>query len=39
MKRLAELPVRIVHGGHKDSFGRERLRVIIETYLQSRGRA
>ena len=34
MKRLRELPVRTVHGGHKPSFGRERLVAIIDDYLR-----
>lgn len=36
MRRLLDLPVRIVHGGHNRSFGRERLREIAQTYLTSR---
>ena len=34
MRRLRELPVRTVHGGHKPSFGRERLVAIIDDYLR-----
>ena len=34
MKRLRELPVRIVHGGHEPSFGRARLIEIADTYLR-----
>jgi glyoxylase-like metal-dependent hydrolase (beta-lactamase superfamily II) len=33
MERLRELPVRVVHGGHMPSFGRARLRAIIDGYL------
>jgi hypothetical protein len=36
MKRLRDLPVRVVHGGHEPSFGRERMVAIIDSYLQSR---
>lgn len=36
MARLRELPVRIVHGGHKRPFGRERLHEIIDAYTASR---
>jgi hypothetical protein len=31
--RLRELPIRVVHGGHDRSFGRERLVAICEDYL------
>lgn len=31
--RLRELPVSAVHGGHYTSFGRERMRTIIDEYL------
>ena len=34
MKRLRELPVRIVHGGHEASFGRARLIEIADAYLR-----
>jgi glyoxylase-like metal-dependent hydrolase (beta-lactamase superfamily II) len=37
MERLRELPVRIVHGGHDDSFGRERLLELIDDYVATRG--
>jgi len=37
MERLRELPVRIVHGGHDDSFGRERLLELIDDYVRTRG--
>lgn len=36
MKRLRELPVRVVHGGHEPSFGRQRLHEIIDDYLLAR---
>ena len=36
MRRLRDLPVRIVHGGHRASFGRERMRAIADEYLASR---
>ena len=37
MKRLKELPVTVVHGGHDPSFGRERLRELAEAYISQRG--
>lgn len=33
MKRLRDVPARIVHGGHEPSFGRERLMEIADAYL------
>ena len=36
MKRLRELPVRVVHAGHDPSFGRERLRELCDAYLEKR---
>jgi len=36
MKRLRELPVVTVHGGHEPSFGRDRLHEIIDDYLSNR---
>ena len=36
MKRLRELPVRIVHGGHDESFGRDRLIEIADDYIRTR---
>jgi glyoxylase-like metal-dependent hydrolase (beta-lactamase superfamily II) len=33
MERLRALPVRVVHGGHFPSFGRERFIELIDTYL------
>jgi hypothetical protein len=36
MQRLLELPVNIVHGGHANSFGQNRLREIAGAYLDGR---
>jgi glyoxylase-like metal-dependent hydrolase (beta-lactamase superfamily II) len=36
MRRLRELPVRVVHGGHYPSFGADRYRALIDDYLQGR---
>jgi len=36
MRRLGELPVRVVHAGHNPSFGRERLRELADAYLKRR---
>ncbi len=36
MKRLLELPVRVVHAGHDPSFGGERLRELARAYLERR---
>jgi glyoxylase-like metal-dependent hydrolase (beta-lactamase superfamily II) len=36
MERLRDLPVRVVHGGHCPSFGRERLVELIDAYLMSK---
>lgn len=36
MKRLRELPVDVVHGGHDESFGRDRLIEIADEYIASR---
>lgn len=36
MKRLRELPVRVVHAGHDPSFGRERLVELADAYLALR---
>jgi len=33
MKRLRELPVNVVHGGHDPSFGQARLNQIVDHYL------
>lgn len=38
MKRLRELPVEVVHGGHDPSFGRERLIELADAYLAQRER-
>ena len=38
MRRLRELPVTLVHGGHEPSFGRDRLIQICDDYLARRGR-
>ena len=38
MKRLRELPVAVVHGGHEASFGRQRLHEIVDAYLERRDR-
>lgn len=37
MRRLRELPVTVVHGGHEASFGRDRLQAICDDYLRRRG--
>lgn len=37
MRRLLEMPVRVVHGGHFPSFGGDRLRRIIEDWLGAHG--
>lgn len=36
MRRLRELPVNVVHGGHYPSFGRDRFRQLIDDYVQGR---
>jgi glyoxylase-like metal-dependent hydrolase (beta-lactamase superfamily II) len=36
MRRLRELPVRVVHAGHEPSFGRERLIELADEYLKQR---
>jgi glyoxylase-like metal-dependent hydrolase (beta-lactamase superfamily II) len=36
MERLRDLPVRVVHGGHDPSFGRERMLELIDGYVASR---
>lgn len=35
MKRLLDLPVRVVHGGHYPSFGRDRMQAIIREFLDA----
>jgi len=37
MRRLLDLDVRVVHGGHDDSFGRARLLELIDAYVRTRG--
>lgn len=39
LRRLARLPVQVVHGGHFPSFGRTRLIQLIDGYLAGRRRA
>ncbi|HWA42419.1 MAG TPA: MBL fold metallo-hydrolase [Hypericibacter adhaerens] len=36
MERLRDLPVRVVHGGHFPSFGRERFVALIDAYLNEK---
>jgi glyoxylase-like metal-dependent hydrolase (beta-lactamase superfamily II) len=36
MRRLRDLPVRVVHAGHDPSFGRERLVELADAYLRRR---
>jgi glyoxylase-like metal-dependent hydrolase (beta-lactamase superfamily II) len=36
MCRLRELPVRVVHGGHYPSFGRDRFHELIDEYVRGR---
>jgi glyoxylase-like metal-dependent hydrolase (beta-lactamase superfamily II) len=38
MERLRDLPVRVVHGGHMESFGRERLLAIVDGYIEAKRR-
>ena len=38
MERLRDLPVSIVHGGHDDPFGRNRLLELVDAYVGRRGR-
>jgi glyoxylase-like metal-dependent hydrolase (beta-lactamase superfamily II) len=38
MRRLRELPVAVVHGGHEPSFGRQRLLDLVDGYLTHRDR-
>jgi glyoxylase-like metal-dependent hydrolase (beta-lactamase superfamily II) len=35
MKRLLDLPVRVVHGGHYPSFAQDRMRTIIREFLDA----
>lgn len=39
MKRLRDFPARVVHAGHNDSFGRDRLRKIADDYLRAQEKA
>jgi glyoxylase-like metal-dependent hydrolase (beta-lactamase superfamily II) len=39
MERLRDLPVCIVHGGHHESFGRERYVELIDAYLREKSAA
>lgn len=36
MRRLRDVPVEVVHGGHDPSFGRERMLAIIDDYIATR---
>lgn len=36
MRRLRDMPVRVVHGGHRRPFGRARMIEIIDAYIASR---
>jgi glyoxylase-like metal-dependent hydrolase (beta-lactamase superfamily II) len=36
IRALSTLDVRVVHAGHNDSFGRERLRALCDAYLARR---
>lgn len=38
MERLLDLPVRVVHGGHFPSYGRDRHRAIIHAWLDEKDR-
>jgi len=38
LARLRELPIQLVHGGHYDSFGHEKLLSIIDRYFRGEGR-
>jgi glyoxylase-like metal-dependent hydrolase (beta-lactamase superfamily II) len=37
MRRLRDLPVEVVHGGHDPSFGRARLVELVDAYVRRRG--
>jgi glyoxylase-like metal-dependent hydrolase (beta-lactamase superfamily II) len=37
MRRLRDLTAAIVHGGHYPSFGRERLRILAQEFLDAKG--
>jgi glyoxylase-like metal-dependent hydrolase (beta-lactamase superfamily II) len=36
-RTMRHLPVRVVHGGHRESFGRDRFVEVCDAYLASRG--
>jgi len=38
LARLRELPIKLIHGGHDESFGREKLLSIIDRYFRGEGR-
>ncbi len=38
LARLRELPVRVVHGGHEDSFGRDHMIRLVDDYLAGKNR-
>jgi glyoxylase-like metal-dependent hydrolase (beta-lactamase superfamily II) len=38
LHRLKELPVELVHGGHYESFGREKMLSVIDRYFSGEGR-
>jgi glyoxylase-like metal-dependent hydrolase (beta-lactamase superfamily II) len=38
IRRLRDLPVAVVHGGHEPSFGRQRLVELADDYLAQRDR-
>ncbi|WP_368411593.1 hypothetical protein [Amphritea sp. 1_MG-2023] len=37
IRRLRDLPVSVVHGGHDHSFGSKRLIELCDNYLRSKG--
>lgn len=37
LQRLHDWPVKVVHGGHGDSFGKDRMNQIIDDYMAGRG--
>ncbi len=39
MRKLRDVPVTVVHGGHEASFGRDRMIAIIDDYVARRGGA
>ena len=36
MRRIRQLPVNVVHGGHEPSFGRDRMHELVDAYLNWR---